>query len=157
MSSLLCITIISSWSLFLGFKRLQKVAVWDTCPSPVRQYYSCALYEHGRRDQIWEIIPLFLGSRFSLMAVNILGCNNIKVSHLCHRQVENPCSQAWFTIWSLNCRVTTIFFNLWGLLAVGLFTTRLNNKTDEFILSSQIISHCGSRPFMQIGPRIFST
>ncbi len=82
--------------------------------------------------KVREIIHWCLSMRITLSAVHISGQDNVEADRLSRFQIENPCRLERSTEWSLDCRVTNLLFDIWGLPTVDLFATWLNNKVETF-------------------------
>ncbi len=82
--------------------------------------------------KVREIIHWCLSMRIALSAVHISGEDNVEADRLSRFRIENPRRLERSTEWSLDSRVTSLLFAIWGLPTVDLFTTRLNNKVEAF-------------------------
>ena len=85
-----------------------------------------------------EIIQWRQLSQFTLSAVHILGCDNVEVDHLSRSRETIPWSALDITQclehsteWSLDTRITTHLFDVWGSPTVDLFT-RLSHMVEVF-------------------------
>ncbi len=107
--------------------------------------------------KVREIIHWCLSMRITLSAVHILGQDNVEADRLSQFRIENPRRLERSTEWSLDHRVTNLLFDIWGLPAVDLFDTRLNNKVDAFFSRLPALWVCRATPCKLTGPRVYCT
>ncbi len=141
---------------FPHLEEIPEVAVCHMLPGSDEQHYTDALSEQDKMDQVQV-----LGLEGSVDCSVVSELKNFLVSgpdfgtaqcqggsHL--HSLECP------TEWSLDHRVTSLLFDIWGLPTVDLFVTRLK-KVEFSLLASQTPWSCKAIPGKWIGRRVYCT